>query len=48
MQATVNRAIFPKQAVNLRQRRARIDELEAHQKESDSEILQITEPFLPF
>ena len=45
IQAAVDGAISPEQAVKLRQCLARIDELEAHRKEIESEILQIAEPF---
>lgn len=45
IQAAVDGAISPEQAVKLRQCLAHIDELEAHRKEIESEILQITEPF---
>lgn len=45
IQAAVDGAISPEQAVKLRQCLAHIDELEAHRKEIDSEILQIAEPF---
>ena len=44
IQAAVDGAI-PEQAVKLRQCLAHIDELEAHRKEIESEILQIAEPF---
>ena len=45
IQAAVNGAVSPEQAVKLRQCLAHIDELEAHRKEIESEILQIAEPF---
>ena len=45
IQAAVDGAISPEQAVKLRQCLAHIDELEAHRKEIESEILQIAEPF---
>ncbi|HJB08674.1 MAG TPA: IS110 family transposase, partial [Candidatus Enterocloster faecavium] len=45
IQAAVDGAISPQQAVKLRQCLAHIDELEAHRKEIESEILQIAEPF---
>ena len=45
IQAAVDEAISPEQAVKLRQCLAHIDELEAHRKEIESEILQIAEPF---
>lgn len=45
IQASVDGAISPEQAVKLRQCLAHIDELEAHRKEIESEILQIAEPF---
>ena len=45
IQAAVDGAISPEQAVKLRQCLAHIDELETHRKEIESEILQIAEPF---
>ena len=45
IQAAVDGSISPEQAVKLRQCLAHIDELEAHRKEIESEILQIAEPF---
>lgn len=45
IQATVGGAISPEQAVKLRQCLAHIDELEAHRKKIESEILRIAEPF---
>ena len=45
IQAAVDGAISPEQAVNLRQCLAHIDELEAHRKDIESEILLIAEPF---
>lgn len=45
IQAAVDGAVSPEQAVKLRQCLAHIDELEAHRKEIESEILQIAEPF---
>lgn len=45
IQAAVDGAISPEQAVKLRQCLVHIDELEAHRKEIESEILQIAEPF---
>lgn len=45
IQAAVDGTISPEQAVKLRQCLAHIDELEAHRKEIESEILQIAEPF---
>lgn len=45
IQAAVDGAISPEQAVKLRQCLTHIDELEAHRKEIESEILQIAEPF---
>lgn len=45
IQAAIDGAISPEQAVKLRQCLAHIDELEAHRKEIESEILQIAEPF---
>lgn len=45
IQAAVDGAISPEQAVKLRQCLAHIDELEAHRKEIESEILQIAESF---
>ena len=45
IQAAVDGAISPEQAVKLRQCLAHIDELEAHRQEIESEILQIAEPF---
>lgn len=45
IQAAVDGAISPEQAVKLRQCLCHIDELEAHRKEIESEILQIAEPF---
>ena len=45
IQAAVDGAISPEQAVKLRQCLAHIDELEAHRKDIESEILLIAEPF---
>lgn len=45
IQAAVDGAISSKQAVKLRQCLAHIDELEAHRKEIEREILMIAEPF---
>lgn len=45
IQAAIDGAVSPEQAVKLRQCLAHIDELEAHRKEIESEILQIAEPF---
>ena len=45
IQAAVDGAISPEQAVKLRQCLDHIDELEAHRKEIESEILRIAEPF---
>ena len=45
IQAAVDGAISPEQAVKLRQCLVHIDELEAHRKEIESEIFQIAEPF---
>ena len=45
IQAAVDGAISSEQAVKLRQCLAHIDELEAHRKEIESEILRIAEPF---
>ena len=45
IQAAVDGAVSSEQAVKLRQCLAHIDELEAHRKEIESEILQIAEPF---
>ena len=45
IQASVDGAISPEQAVKLRQCLAHIDELEAHRKEIESEVLQIAKPF---
>ena len=45
IQAAVDGAISPEQAVKLRQCLAHIDELEAHRKKIESEILRIAEPF---
>ena len=45
IQAAVDGAISPEEADKLRQCLAHIDELEAHRKEIESEILQIAEPF---
>lgn len=45
IQAAVDGAISPEQAVKLRQCLSHIDELEAHKKEIEREILVITEPF---
>ena len=45
IQAAVDGAISPEQAVKLRQCLAHIDEFEAHRKEIESEILQVAEPF---
>lgn len=45
IQAAVDGAISPAQAVKLRQCLAHIDELDAHKKEIEREILLIAEPF---
>ena len=45
IQAAVDGAISSEQAVKLRQCLAHIDELEAHRKEIEREILMIAEPF---
>jgi transposase len=45
IQAAVDGAIFPEQAVKLRQCLAHIDELEAHRQEIEQEILLLAEPF---
>lgn len=45
IQAAVDGAISPEQAIKLRQCLAHIDELEAHRKEIEQEILLIAEPF---
>ena len=45
IQAAVDGAISPEQAVKLCQCLAHIDELEVYRKEIESEIFQITEPF---
>ena len=45
IQDAVDGAISPEQAVKLRQCLDHIDELEAHRKEIESEILRIAEPF---
>ena len=45
IQAAVDGAISPEQAVKLRQCLDHIDEIEAHRKEIESEILRIAEPF---
>ena len=45
IQAAVDGAISPEQAVKLRQCLDHNDELEAHRKEIESEILRIAEPF---
>lgn len=45
IQAAVDGAISPEQAVKLRQCLAHIDELEAHKREIEQEILLIAEPF---
>lgn len=45
IQAAVDGVISPEQAVKLRQCLDHIDELEAHRKEIESEILRIAEPF---
>lgn len=45
IQAAVDGAISPEQAVKLRQCLDHIDELETHRKEIESEILRIAEPF---
>ena len=45
IQAAVDGAISPEQAVKLRQCLAHIDELEAHRQEIEQEILLIAEPF---
>ena len=45
IQAAVDGAVSPEQAVKLRQCLAHIDELEAHRKEIEQEIFLIAEPF---
>ena len=45
IQAAVDGAISPEQTVKLRQCLAHIDELEAHKREIEQEILAIAEPF---
>lgn len=45
IQAAVDGAISPEQALKLRHCLAHIDELEAHKAEIEQEILRITEPF---
>ena len=45
IQAAVDGAISPEQAVKLRQCLAHIDELEAHKREIEQEILLVAEPF---
>lgn len=45
IQAAVDGAVSPEQTVKLRQCLAHIDELEAHRKEIEQEILLIAEPF---
>lgn len=45
IQAAVDGAISPEQAVKLRQCLTHIDELEAHRKEIEQEILLIAQPF---
>lgn len=45
IQAAVDGAVSPEQAVKLRQCLAHIDELEAHREEIEQEILLVTEPF---
>lgn len=45
IQAAVDGAISPEQAVKLRQCLTHIDELEAHRKEIEQEILLLAEPF---
>ena len=45
IQAAVDGAVSPEQAVKLRQCLAHIDELEAHRREIGQEILRIVEPF---
>lgn len=45
IQAAVDGAVSPEQAVKLRQCLAHIDELEAHKREIEQEILTIAEPF---
>ena len=45
IQAAVDGAVSPEQAVKLRQCLAHIDELEAHRKEIEQETLLIAEPF---
>ena len=45
IQAAVDGAVSPEQAVKLRQCLAHIDELEAHKREIEQEILLIAEPF---
>ena len=45
IQATVDEAVSPEQTVELRQYLAHINELEAHRKKMEQEILLIAEPF---
>ncbi len=45
IQAAVDGAISPEQAIKLRQCLAHIDEIEAHRNEIEKEILHIAEPF---
>jgi transposase len=45
IQAAIDGAISPEQAVKLRQCLSHIDELEAHKKEIEQEIILIVEPF---
>lgn len=48
IQAAVDGAISPEQAIKLRQCLAHIDELEAHKQKIEQEILQLAEPFSAF
>lgn len=45
IQAAIDGAISPEQAIKLRQCLAHIDEIEAHKKEIEQEILHTAEPF---
>jgi len=46
IQAAVDGAISPEQAVKLRQRLNHIDELEKHKEETEREILRVSDPYL--
>ena len=48
IQDAVDGAVSPEQAVKLRQCLTHIDELEAHRKEIESEILKLSEPYDPY